>query len=72
MTEEEIRCLLVEKEGAEERCRVLLEAKNYWMDRALTAEADLLDAGSALQQAEAAARAYRDDLKDARAEMRYR
>jgi chromosome segregation ATPase len=34
-------------------------------------EADLKDAGSALSQAEAAARAYQDDLRDARAEARH-
>ena len=70
--DEEIRCLKVEKEGAEERCRILLEAKNHWMYRALEAEANLKAADSALSQAEAAARAYQDDLRDARAEARFR
>ena len=63
----EIQC-----RGAEARAKALLDAKNYWQDRAVKAEADLKDCDSALSQAEAAARAYQQDLRDARAEARYR
>ena len=48
------------------------EVAQHWMDRALKAEADLKDCDSALSQAEAAARAYQQDLREARAEARYR